>query len=343
MKRKSLFIATGEEMREATKTEARKNQLVKAFLNHLERFHSMSEIFDKDIELEVLQDEIDAINNPKEVKFEKGVVTFSPSSASKCERELFYKAKRFDKDEVQMLPYQKRWVRNGSAIHAAIQKDLLLAQEHLIKPEFKVLRLPNGKPAWERNIKDVKQFNYDGVRFQLFGMTDGILEFKDGTRILFEFKTKSTSLGAIGDYKMKDAQDGHKQQALSYGLLFEEYGATETLFVYESLAKDGWMKGEEAKPDIRVFYYKPTQDEIDDLLEKFARVAASVYKNEIPEAEFPKSEKEFDDGFKCTFCPYKEQCEKDGGYSQAFIDELKTIKQQRRELAAQKRAARNSK
>src|SRR5687767_5057478 len=135
-------------MREQAKTQERKEELEAAFVEHLQRFHSLSEIYDKEIEIEVLEDELDAINNPKKVKFEKGVVTFSPSSASKCERELFYKAKRFEKDEVQMLPYQRRWVRNGSAIHAAIQKDLLLAQEHLLNPSFKVLRLPDGKPAW---------------------------------------------------------------------------------------------------------------------------------------------------------------------------------------------------
>jgi hypothetical protein len=300
MKKSKLFIARGEELnQEVTGQKGRGEELTTAMLNHFDRFHSLSEIYDRDIEETLLIEELDNIKNPKQLNFERGLVTFSPSSASKCERELFYKANREEKDEQAMFPYQRRWVRNGSAVHAAVQKDLLLAEVHLKNPAFTVEKMPDGSAAWEHNLKDVKQFEHGGVRFQIFGMMDGILRYKDGSRIGFEFKTKSTTLGAIGNYKMKDAQDSHKQQAIAYSLLF---GIDEFIFVYESLAKDGWTKGAEAKPDMRAFYFKPTENQKIELLDKFARVTVKVQSDKLPLPEYDK----------CLFCPFKEKCEQDG-------------------------------
>ncbi|MGQ8871400.1 hypothetical protein [Paenibacillus sp. TSA_86.1] len=108
--------------------------------------------------------ELRNLTNPKRINFERGLVTFSPSSASKCERELFYKALKVDKDEQEMFPYQKRWVRNGSAIHGAVQKDLIYA-ERMDGAKFTVDRMPDKTPAWEQNLKGVSKlsitvFNY---------------------------------------------------------------------------------------------------------------------------------------------------------------------------------------
>ena len=277
-------------------TTTRAYELEEAMRNHFRRFHSLNEINDKEIEMQVLEYEMKAITDPKPLHFER-MTTFSPSSASKCDRELYFKATKAPKDEIQMRPYQRRWVRNGSAIHAAVQKDLLLAEAHLRNPAFKVARMEDGTPAWERFLMDVKQFQHCGMNFQVFGMMDGILEYEDGSRIGFEFKTKSTTIAAVGDYKMKDAQEDHKQQAIAYSLLF---GVDEFLFVYESLAKDGWTKNDDARDDIRVFYYKPTQEEKEALLDKFARIAAQVYGKAVPEPNFDK----------CLFCPFKSVCQR---------------------------------
>lgn len=299
MQTSQLFISRGEELHDDIVYKDRGEELTTAMLQHFERFHSLAEIFDKDIEEKILLEELNNLRNPKELHFEQGIVTFSPSSASKCERELYFKATNIEKDEQPLLPYQRRWVRNGSAVHSAVQKDLLLAEVHLKNPDFIVERMPNGSAAWEHNLKEVKQFEHNGVKFQIFGMMDGILRYKDGSRIGFEFKTKSTTISAIGNYKMKDAQEGHKQQAIAYSILF---GVEEFIFVYESLAKDGWTKGKEAKPDMRAFYFKPSERMKNDLLDKFARVAAKIERG-----EFPKPERD-----KCLFCPFKEVCDQVG-------------------------------
>ncbi|WP_205439447.1 hypothetical protein [Halobacillus ihumii] len=328
MDKSKLFVSDGEELHNEVTSKGRGEELTKAMKQHFQKFHSMDEIFDKDIEIQILEEELEALKNPKKPNFQR-LPTFSPSSASKCERELFYKLKKEDKDEQVMHPFQRRWVRNGSAIHAAVQKDLLYAEEHLQNPKFKVERMEDGSPAWEHNIKDVKPFNYKGVDFQVFGMMDGILEYTpDGSKIGFEFKTKSTTIGAIGDFKMKDIQQGHKEQAVAYSLLFD---VDEFIFVYESLAKDSWLKQEDAKHDMRYFYYKPTKKEKQAFLAKCAFVAKSKHKDKLPEGRFPE---------KCLFCPFKTICEQDGGtnaYDSEAVEAEKIRKEEEKKRKAEER------
>lgn len=73
--------------------------------------------------------------------------------------------------------------------------------------------------------------------------------------------------------------------------------------MYESLAKDNWNKGADAKPDFRTFYYKVTDEDRQELLNKLANVAKSVKENLVPAADFDK----------CLFCPYKTICYKSRG------------------------------
>lgn len=323
-KSKLITKRGGEIHQEATKNTGRGEELAKAMVDHMNRFHSLNEVRDNDVEETLLLEELENIRNPKKPNFKRGIPTFSPSSASKMDRELYYKAKRYPKDEDEFLPYQRRWVRNGTAVHRAVQKDLLLAEQHLKDPAFKVAKMPDGSAMWEDNLKDVHHFEYDGEEFQIFGMMDGILEYKDGSKIGFEFKTKSTTISAVGNFLMKDAQEGHKIQAIAYSLLF---GVDEFIFLYESVAKDGWMKGHEAKSDLRAFYFRPTDQQKDELLEKFARVTRFIRNNELPPFE--------PDGSNWTFFAYKDQMAKDGGPEyEAFMQELADKEAERKRKAA---------
>ncbi len=273
-------------------------KITQLFINHLDRYHALPEIFDPEIEKAIMEDQIRNIENPKKLNFVKGLPTFSPSSVSKCDRELFYKALKYPKDEIPFYPYQKRWIRNGLAVHAAIQRDLLYAEKHLEKPMFEVARMRiNNSPAWEHNLKRVIPF--EDLGFQLFGMMDGILRYKpDNSKLGFEFKTKSTTITAIGNYKLKEPQETHVEQVTAYSLLF---GLEEFILCYESLAKDSWNKGEEAKPDIKAFYVFVTKEQRKKVLEKFIRVAKAVKDKTLPDP----------DETKCIFCEWKKQCEKD--------------------------------
>ncbi|PZT54320.1 hypothetical protein DN757_17465 [Paenibacillus silvae] len=65
--------------------------------------------------------------------------------------------------------------------------------------KFTVDRMSDKTPAWEQNLKGVKQVKHNGVRFHNFRMMDGILVYKDGSKAGFELKTKSTTLGTVGE------------------------------------------------------------------------------------------------------------------------------------------------
>ena len=273
----------------------RGQMLTEAYVKQMDALSIMPEIYDDAIDRAILEEDLKHIISPRKLNFTRGLVTFSPSGASKCDRELYYKATKAPKDEFPNFPYQARWKRNGSAIHAATQRDLLLSEKHLKNPDYKVVRIKaDGSPAWEKNLKMVRPF--PGHGFQLFGMMDGVLEYvPDSSKIGFEFKTKSTTITAIGDYKLKTPQSTHIDQIVAYSLVFK---LEEFLIVYESLAKDSWNKGNDAKPDLKAFYYKVYQDERDALLEKFAKIAKQVKAKELPAPDLSK----------CIFCPYKDLC-----------------------------------
>jgi hypothetical protein len=301
---KSVITKRGKQLREenkASKHSERSLRIASDMKEHLDAI-ALLNVHDKDIERAVLMDELKVVNGKdRYIKFDNDLIMFSPSSASKCDRELYYKAIRAEQDEQPFFPYQARWTRNGSAVHAVVQKGLLYGEKHLESPKFTVERMEDGSPAWERNIKDIKTITHNGVTFHLFGMMDGILNYTpENKRVGFEFKTKSTTLGAIGEYKMKAPQEGHIQQAVCYSILF---GIDEFVFVYESLAKDGWNKGAEAKPDIRPFHITITEEQRQEMLDKFARVAKEYYANNVPAPDFNK----------CIFCPFKTTCAKHEG------------------------------
>jgi hypothetical protein len=218
---------------------------------------------------------------------------FSPSGASKCSRELYYKAlKTKTVDDKQ--PYHRRWTRNSTAVHEVVQKDLLSMSILLKDPAFTV-KMVNDLPAWEQNLKTFVEVNHNGVNFAVLGMMDGVLNYKDGSEIGFEFKTKTNSIAQIGDYKMKQPAPYHKEQCVAYSILF---GMTEFILMYESVVKDGWMKGELAKMDIRTFYFEATEEAKNKLLDKFANVVKAVEAREMPPMEEDK----------CLFCSYKHLC-----------------------------------
>ncbi|PEM08523.1 PD-(D/E)XK nuclease family protein [Bacillus wiedmannii] len=287
--------------RRVSRNRERGVELEKALVGQFNRLHSLSYFPQFDIEsimLKQMQFDVHRIKN--RYPLPKGYAKFSPSSASKCKRELFYKTLRMPQDAVHLEPYQKRWARNGSAVHEAVQRDILYSEKLLINPAFKVLRvddpeekLRDGLPMWEKAAESHKLIEHNGVKFLLHGMLDGILEYKDGTKVGLEFKTKSTTIQTLE--KMSAASASHKQQCVAYSILF---GIDEFLITYESVAKDDWRAGKHAIPDIKPFYYKVTEKQREKLLDKFAEVAQMIENGEVPEMETSK----------CLFCPFKTLC-----------------------------------
>ncbi|MGV2685489.1 hypothetical protein GNF82_13990 [Clostridium perfringens] len=277
--------------------DPRGNEITGALYNQFNEFHSQDTRTNKDIERLLLKQKQLELDVPDaHTLIQKGLTIFSPSSVSECPRELFYKAVKATRDKTIMHPYQRRWVRNGLAVHEFTQRDLLYMEKTLENPLFTVARTEDGLPKWESNIKTHKVIEHNGEKFAMFGMMDGELVYTSyGSNIGFEFKTKSTTIAQVGTFKMKDAQDGHKLQTVAYAILFD---LEEFILMYESVAKDNWSANANAKPDIRTFYNKVTEEDKTMLLDKLADVQKHIREGRLPEGDLSKR----------LFCPYKTSC-----------------------------------
>lgn len=288
--------------------------IASAFYKMMNEFHSLGGYWDNyDIESLLLQEQqanVEGIKN--RVPKRTDIVVFNPSSAGKCPRELFYKNSTVTEEGLSLFPYNVRWAANGTAVHSRIQRDLLYAEKLLNNNPFKVAKAVDvigdmcqkGRenfPAWESNLLITKEFEHNGVHFGIRGMADGFLWYKDKL-VNLEIKTKSTTIAAIGTYKMKEPMHHHVMQCICYSLLFkgdpyEDRNDTSILF-YESLAKDGWTKGADARSDIRTFQIDVTKEDRIKLLDKFAYVTECIQTGEIPNANTTE----------CLFCGYKSEC-----------------------------------
>ena len=292
------------------------NTLAKEFYMQVNDLHNLDGFYG-DYELESLllkqkQWELSLIK--KKPTYDTKIVRFNPSGASKCQRELFFKMTGVEGDFSELFPYHKRWTRNAEAVHQFFQRDMLYMEKVLNNPLFTVARVQDvlgddieearkNLPAWEKNLLSWKEFDHNGEKFLINGMMDGVLKYQPEDKLVgFEFKTKSTTIATVGTYKMKDVQESHRQQCVSYSCLFfgDPYEDRTDSFVvmYESLAKDGWTKGAEAREDFRTFQVNVTRDDRMTLLDKFSEVAKMVRENNLPDMEEDK----------CFFCPFKEIC-----------------------------------
>jgi hypothetical protein len=278
-------------------------KMARQLIDHFNQLHSINNRrMDKDIELLLLRQmehEITMIDSKPD--YPRDLVKFNPSGANKCALELYQKAIGIEEQEDDRYPYHVRWTRNSTAVHGAVQRDLLYAEKLLPYPLFTVERTADGLPAWEDNILTYKIIEHQGVKFVLNGKMDGILNYTpEGIRVGFEYKTKTNSIGQVGHYKMKEASESHKQQCIAYFLLF---GIRHYIIFYEGIAKDGWSKGAEAKPDIRAFHFYVTDELANQLLDKWAYVVKCVEAGVEPPQELDK----------CLFCNFKYICHAEGG------------------------------
>lgn len=273
-------------------------ELADAFAEQYDKFYSLNNLR-PDYQIEQLllkqqQFDVEHLHHP--------VVTlpkFSPSSLSKCDLELYRTIHGLYVPKDDTFPYHNRWTRNATAVHAAIQRDLLYMEKVLDKPCFTVKRMPNGLPSWESAMYRQMEIKHNGQRFVITGMADGMLQYsKTGETVIFEIKTKSTTIAAVGDYKMKYIQDNHVLQGVAYSILFMgdpyEDRDDKEIFLYESVAKDFWGKKADARKDYRTFQQTITLEDRMAVLDRLADIVAM------------KEEPSHDD---CTnyFCPFQKE------------------------------------
>lgn len=268
--------------KEALREDGYGKKLADDLLAHFTEFHSLDRVWDrKDVEtLLVRQKQREIDNLFTKPTYPRDLVKFNPSGASKTVMDLYLKAKGF-KEKTERYPYHTRWTRNSTAVHEAVQRDLLYAEKVLPDPLFTVERTAEDLPAWEDNILGWKQLEHKGKQFILNGKMDGVLIHEPtGKRVGFEFKTKSNSVGQVGHYKMKEATSYHVEQCVAYYLLT---GIRDYILTYEGVAKPQWSAMAEAKPDLRTFHVYITDEMATELLDKWAYVTECVENDTPPE------------------------------------------------------------
>ncbi|TCM89638.1 hypothetical protein EV294_112103 [Paenibacillus sp. BK033] len=258
-----------------------------------------------------------------------GLITFGASGTNLCDRQLVFKNDRATKPEKSDdLPFRGRQRRQGTAIVDYVQLDLI----HMLKrlgplASFTMAVRDNGEWDFEEAAQERRVFEWphpetgELVKFAITAKPDGKFDYVvDGSRIIFEYKTKASGLRAMnGKLDYKGAQDEHVRQVTAESLVF---GIDEALIVYESTQKPAWFddaastsvtKGQKTwedgapRPDLRAFYVEITEEMKHALLSDLARQAALVYEQrtggEVPEVTVDSTDK-------CGFCQFTDHCKR---------------------------------
>ena len=269
------------ELRETVQQSTPKgNMYAEQLLQQFDDLHSRDIWYnDKEIEgllIEEAKRKLEMPFNP----YPKGVVKFNPSGASATVMDLYLKAKGH-KEQQERYPYHRRWTRNSTAVHDAVQRDLLYSEKIIKDAPFRVARTRDGMPAWEENILTRKMLEHNGQEFMVSGMLDGILIHNEtDDKVGFELKTKSNTVGQVGYYLMRAPYDYHVEQLTAYFLLT---GIRNYIITYEGLAKPKWLDMDEARPDLRTFHVRINDEMVERILDKWAYVTKCVKENTPPE------------------------------------------------------------
>lgn len=281
-----------------------------------------------------------------------GLVTFGASGTAMCDRQLVFKNDRATKPEKSTdLPFRGRQRRQGTAIVDYVQLDLIHMKKRLgADAKFTMAERTStdmfGNVTTEWDFEDAAQERRvsewphpetgEFVSFAITAKPDGKFVYEpDGSRILFEYKTKASGLRAMnGKLDYKGAQDDHIRQVTAESLVF---GVDEALIVYESTQKPAWFddtdnagvtKGQKTwedgqpRPDLRAFYVKVTDEMRNALLSDLARQAALVYSGELPDVTVDMTGS-------CGFCAFRAHCR-----TVISPDNLARLRRQERALAA---------
>jgi hypothetical protein len=255
---------------------------------HLDEFHSLPEIWDNELDAQIHRWYAEAPTvYPKRPYF-------SPSSANACPKHLYYKQLRTPKDNERKQPHQTRWAAIGTRIGDMMQREILSMERNFedntgISPRFRFLRTKNGEPAFEEFIKLNRKVNHKGRTFYLFGTSDGIMEYRtpDGEklRVGLELKSKQTTSARTSLYSMREPQEDHVKQCVAYS---EMYKVDYFVILYVNASKKAWDYSEEdyeKTPDIRAFGIYVTDEDREELFDRFVGILDAVDRREPPKLD----------------------------------------------------------
>ena len=246
------------------------------------------------------------------------LVTFGASGTNQCDRQIVFKNAKVRTEKTPDIPFRSRQRRVGSAVIEYLQLDLAHMTKRLGNEAlFTLATTKNGELAMEDAVQVRQVIEHNGVKFALTVKPDGILNYAadEGRRFIFEYKTKASGVVEMNgklDFSGGPQAD-HLRQVTAESIV---YGIDEGFIVYESMHKPSWFSDEERKnvpktrktwrngapvSDMRVFYFRITDDMKRELLDDLARQAELVYNGEIPEMTVDMTSK-------CGFCPFKSHC-----------------------------------
>jgi hypothetical protein len=267
-------------------------QIAQEFTDFLNEWHSYREPYD---------DQLDAWLHGEYAKIKQkrnfidwNSIYFSPSSANSCDRELYVKALKMERDAEDIKPWQRRWTALGTAVGDWLQREILLAERHyekytLQKPPFVMARTEEGQPFFEDFVHGQHFFEHGGEKFSLVGTCDGVLIHQPtGKRIGLEIKSRQTSYSETGYGRMKAPKPDHVAQITCYSLM---YDVDEYLIVYINTSKKAWFMDDEEfvkSPDFRVFGVEVSDYMKRQVLDKFANVAKAVREQKPPKLNLDK-------------------------------------------------------
>ena len=246
-----------------------------------------------------------------------GCITFGASSTALCDRQIVFKNGKIRAEKTDDIPFRSRQRRVGSSVIEYVQLDLVHMEKRLGDDAvFTIAVTKTGEYAFEDAAQHRKVFDHNGVKFAITAKPDGVLAYKHDTdrRFIFEYKTKASGVVEMNSkLDFSGIQKDHLRQVTAEALVF---GIDEGFVVYESMHKPSWFSDEERKSvpktrktwrdgapvkDLRVMYFKITEDMKRELLDDLAAQATLVYNGEIPEITVDMTSK-------CGFCQFKTHC-----------------------------------
>ncbi|MED0863762.1 hypothetical protein [Bacillus safensis] len=208
---------------------------------------------------------------------------FSPSSASKTERELYEKARKSVRDSQTPTPNQRDWTGLGSQVGDYIQREVLLIERHFerltgTKPKFRFERTERNEPAFEHFKKTMHEVASGEEKFAIHGLPDGILIYTadDGQEYRVGLEVKSFQKSYVDFKKVVEPKKEHVEQSICYS---EMYGLDYYIVIYHLTYGVKWDKEINRN---KVFGIEIRDDDRTRIFEKFERVTKAVRLSEAP-------------------------------------------------------------
>lgn len=256
-------------------------QIAQDFIEFLDEFHRYDQPYDDKMDAEFYEQYARVLREQSKWGYFNWKTApdgtprplFSPSSAGKDERQLYEKAVKSPRDERYPTPNQRDWTGLGSQVGGYIQREVMLAERHFEKltgkqPRFRFKRTERNEPMFEHFVKKIHEVEYNGEKFGLNGLPDGILEYltDDGEWIDVGLEVKSFQKGYTDFKKLEQPKRDHESQTVVYS---EMYSLDYYIVLYHLTYGADWYRDFSRN---KVFGKFITQTDRDQIFDKFAKV-----------------------------------------------------------------------